>query len=74
MQPVSPRWYDGDLNFVSGPETRKSRNPAENPACTISMNPEGVDLVFECRATRVTDKATLQTLAALFRRVDGRQR
>ena len=34
---VGARWYDGDIYFLSGPGTRKSRNLAVNPACTIAM-------------------------------------
>ncbi len=52
---------------MSGPETQKSRNLAANPACTISTSLSGMDLVIEGEASRVTDRATLETLAALYR-------
>src|SRR2546423_1324396 len=52
---VGALWFDGDLYVVSGPGTRKSRNLAANPACTISAALRGIDLVFEGEATRVTD-------------------
>jgi hypothetical protein len=64
---VGAGWYDGDIYFTSGPETRKSRNLAANPACTIAMSLDGIDLVLEGEATRVTDRPTLEALAALFR-------
>src|SRR4051812_18457607 len=38
---VGALWFDGDLYMVSGPETRKSRHLAANPACTISVKLEG---------------------------------
>ena len=60
-------WLDGDLYFVSGPGTRKSRNLAANPACTISASLAGIDLVMEGEATRVTDPATLERVAAHYR-------
>ena len=60
-------WFDGDLYFVSGPGTRKSRNLAANPACTISASLPGIDVVIEGDATRVTDAATLERLAAHYR-------
>lgn len=60
-------WYNGDFWFVSGPETRKSRNLAANPACTLSVRLEGMDAVLEGAATRVSDPGTLETLAAQFR-------
>src|SRR5438094_356971 len=62
---VGALWFDGDLYVVSGPGTRKSRNLAANPACTISAALHGIDLVFEGEATRVTDGPTLERLAAL---------
>jgi len=64
---VGALWFDGDLYVVSGPGTRKSRNLAANPACTISAALRGIDLVFEGEATRVTDGPTLERLAALYR-------
>jgi hypothetical protein len=64
---VGALWYDGDVYFTSGPGTRKSRNLAANPACTISMSLEGIDLVLEGEATRVTDRPTLEAVAGLYR-------
>lgn len=62
-------WIDGDLYFPSGPRTRKSRNLAERPACTISTQQEGIDLVLEGEATRITDAETLEGVAARYRDV-----
>src|SRR5881275_93592 len=64
---VGALWFDGDLYVVSGPGTRKSRNLAANPACTIAATLRGIDLVFEGKATRVTDGPTLERLAAHYR-------
>ena len=50
-------WYDGDLYFTSGPGTRKSREIAANPACTVSMRLPGIDLVLEGEAARVGRRA-----------------
>jgi hypothetical protein len=61
-------WLDGDLYFTSGPETRKARNLATNPACTISVRLEGIDLVFEGAASRVRDEATVGQAAEVFRK------
>jgi hypothetical protein len=63
---VGAAWHDGDLYFTSGPGTRKSRNLAANPACTISVRLEGIDLVLEGTAARITDRPTLEQLAALY--------
>ena len=59
--------YNGGLYFTSGPNTRKSRNLAENPACTLSLRLPGIDLILEGEARRVTDSPTLAALAATFR-------
>ena len=70
-------YVDGDFYFTSGPRTRKSRNLAANPACTISVSLTGIDLVLEGTAERVTDQATLEEVASVARdggwpaRVDG---
>jgi pyridoxamine 5'-phosphate oxidase-like protein len=60
-------WYDGDLYFQCGPNTRKARNIAANPACTMSSSLPGMDLVFEGEARRVADTPTLAAIAALYR-------
>jgi hypothetical protein len=64
---IGAQWLDGDLYFTSGPDTRKARNLAANPACTISVSLKGIDLILEGQVTRVTDNATLEQLAALYR-------
>jgi hypothetical protein len=66
-----PVWNEGSIYFVSGPETLKSRNLAQNPACTISMSLKGMDLIFEGTASRVTDAALLERLAAVYRDEGG---
>ncbi|TDE21378.1 pyridoxamine 5'-phosphate oxidase family protein [Actinomadura sp. 6K520] len=74
---VGALWHEGDLYFTSGPGTRKSRDLAANPACTLSVRVPGADLVLEGEAVRVTDPAVLEPVAAGFRaggwpaRVDG---
>jgi hypothetical protein len=64
---VGAAWVDGDLHFVSGPRTQKSKDIAATPACTISVSLDGIDLVFEGEASRITDAATLQAVAAWYR-------
>jgi hypothetical protein len=60
-------WHEGDIYFTSGPGTRKSRNLALNPACTISAKLETIDMVFEGEAAKVTDELTLEVIAACCR-------
>src|SRR5689334_16022505 len=64
---VGALWHDGDLYLAIGPETRKTRNLAANPACTISVKLEGIDLALEGEARRVTDQATVKRVAQLYR-------
>jgi hypothetical protein len=64
---VGALWLDGDLYFTSSPEARKARNLAANPACTISVSLEGIDLVLDGDAVRVTDQPTLEAAATRYR-------
>ena len=64
---VGGLWHDGDLYFTSGPGTQKSRDLAANPASSVSVSLDGIDLVFEGAATRVTDRETLEKIASLYR-------
>ena len=64
---IGAAWADDTLWLVSGPRTRKSRNLAGNPACTVSCRLRGIDVVFEGRADRVTDAETLERIAAVYR-------
>lgn len=64
---VGAVWDDGDLFFTSGRDTRKSRNLAHNPACTISVKLPGMDLTIDGQATRETDPTVLEKVAAIYR-------
>ncbi|MEV8440606.1 pyridoxamine 5'-phosphate oxidase family protein [Actinosynnema sp. NPDC051121] len=64
---VGAVWVAEALYFTSGPGTRKSRNLAADPACSISVRLRGVDLVLEGEAHRVTDHDTLERVAAAYR-------
>ena len=63
---VGALWHEGELYFTSGSGTRKSRNLARNPAASISVSLEGIDLVFEGEARRVTDQTTLEAVAKRY--------
>ncbi|HLL49779.1 MAG TPA: pyridoxamine 5'-phosphate oxidase family protein [Thermomicrobiales bacterium] len=65
---VGVRWHDGDLYFLSGPGTRKSRNLAANRASTLAMRlEEGLDLVLEGEAAPVDDPALLDAVGSVIR-------
>jgi hypothetical protein len=63
---IGALWVDGKFYFTSGLSTRKSRNLATNPNCTMSVSLPGLDLVVEGRAARVTDQATIERLAERY--------
>jgi Pyridoxamine 5'-phosphate oxidase len=64
---VGAVWIDDQVWFTSGERTRKTRHLAANPACAMAVSVRGLDLVFEGRARRVTDAASLEKLAAAYR-------
>lgn len=64
---VGAIWVDDALYFVSGPGTRRARNLAANPACSVSVRLRGLDLTMEGEAHRITDAATLDRVAAVYR-------
>lgn len=65
--PIGAIWIDGDFYFTSGPGTRKSKNLASTPSCTISAGLNGIDVVLEGTAERVTEAATLENVAQQYR-------
>ena len=52
--------------FETGKVTRKGRNLARDPRCTLSVAAMEFDLVVEGEATLVTDPATVAGMAALW--------
>jgi hypothetical protein len=64
---VGAIWVDDVLYFTSGPGTRRARNLTANPACSVSVRLNGLDLTMEGEAQRVTDAATVARVAAVYR-------
>ena len=52
---VGAIWLDGTFWFQTGAETRKARNVARDPRCTIALSIRDADVVIEGEASRVTD-------------------
>jgi nitroimidazol reductase NimA-like FMN-containing flavoprotein (pyridoxamine 5'-phosphate oxidase superfamily) len=67
VTPLLSVWLDGALYFCTGPDERKARNLAHNPHCILTTGcnalDEGLDLVVEGEATRVSDDARLRRIA-----------
>jgi PPOX class probable F420-dependent enzyme len=60
---VGALWVDGTWWFETGGHTRKGRNVARDPRCTLSVATHEFDLVVEGDAHRVTDPATVAAMA-----------
>jgi general stress protein 26 len=79
VTPLVAVWLDHTLYFSTGAEEQKGVNLTTNAhvALTTGCNEwqEGIDLVVEGNAVRVTDEALLDQLAAMWRtKWDGRWR
>jgi general stress protein 26 len=71
VTPLLALWLDGALYFSTGANERKAKNIANNAHCILTtgssaLNQEGLDLVVEGDAVRVTDSATLQRVADAY--------
>jgi PPOX class probable F420-dependent enzyme len=60
---VGALWVDGAFWFETGDQTRKGRNIARDPRCTISVAMLEYDLVVEGTAAKVTDPPTVAAMA-----------
>ena len=60
---VGALWADGAFWFETGKGTRKGRNLARDPRCTLSVATHDFDLVVEGEAHEVTDPATVADMA-----------
>jgi PPOX class probable F420-dependent enzyme len=60
---VGALWADGTFWFETGERTRKARNLARDPRCTLGVSMREFDLVLEGDAHQVTDPATVSAMA-----------
>ncbi len=70
VTPLPAIWLDGALHFCAGAAEQKARNLESNPRCILTTGTNrlrsGLDVVVEGVAVRVTDRALLHRLAALW--------
>jgi hypothetical protein len=59
-------WVDGRFWFETGEASRKGRNLARDPRCTLSLATTEFDLVVDGEARLVDDPATVARLAAIW--------
>lgn len=64
--PVGILGVDGAFYFTAGAGTRRAKNLAENPNCTVSVATHAFDLVVEGTAATVTDEAKVKRIAAVY--------
>jgi hypothetical protein len=60
---VGALWLDGTFWFQTGSGTRKGRNVARDPRCSIALSILDADVVLEGEAARVRDPAALSRVA-----------
>jgi hypothetical protein len=56
-------WLDGTFWFQTGQQTRKGRNVARDPRCSMSLSILDADVVLEGTAEPVTDAADVARAA-----------
>jgi general stress protein 26 len=70
VTPLVAVWLDGALHFCSGPQEQKAVNLRTNPHVVVTTGcnswDDGLDVMVEGRARPVTDRATLDRLAAAW--------
>jgi general stress protein 26 len=70
VTPLLSIWLDGALHFCTGPSERKAKNLERNAHCVLTTGcnalGEGLDLVVEGDAVRVTDETRLQRIADAY--------
>src|SRR5690242_1683203 len=59
VTPVGALWLDGAFWFQTGAGTRKGRNVARDPRCSVAVSVPDADVVVEGDATRVTERDAL---------------
>jgi general stress protein 26 len=71
VTPLVAVWLDGALHFSTGPTEQKAVNLGTNPNVVLTTGcntwDQGLDVMVEGQARRVTDRPTLERLAAAWR-------
>lgn len=60
---VGALWMDGAFWFQTGAGTRKGRNVARDPRCTVAVSLLDADVVIEGEAAQVTEPAAVARIA-----------
>ena len=60
---VGGLWVDGAFWFQTADRTRKAKNIARDPRCTMTVATQEFDLTLEGAASKVTDPSTVAAMA-----------
>jgi hypothetical protein len=60
---VGALWLDGTFWFQTGASTRKGRNVARDPRCSVALSVRDADVVLEGKAVRATEPAAVAQVA-----------
>jgi nitroimidazol reductase NimA-like FMN-containing flavoprotein (pyridoxamine 5'-phosphate oxidase superfamily) len=70
VTPLISVWVDDAAYFCTGPDEQKAKNLAKNPNCILTTGcnllNEGLDVVIEGEAKRVSDDAALTRIADAY--------
>lgn len=70
VTPLLGVWLDGALYFCTSANERKAKNLAQNPRCILTTGcntlDDGIDVVVEGEATKVSDEAELRSVADTY--------
>jgi Pyridoxamine 5'-phosphate oxidase len=69
VTPLLGVWLDGALYFCTGPAERKAENLAQSPHCVLTTGRnelDGLDIVVEGEAAKVSDEAELRSVADTY--------
>src|SRR3954454_24733364 len=63
---VGAFWHRGSYWYQTGDHTRKAKNLARDPRCTMSVATAGFDVMVAGEARRVTDPNVVKEIAARY--------
>ena len=68
IMPIWGVWLDDAFFFSTGRKSRKGRNLAANPLCTVTNDDGKEAVIVEGSASEVKDEATLERVAAAYKK------
>src|SRR3954454_14543590 len=75
VTPLIGVWFEGAMHFTTGLEEQKARNLEHNASVALTTGTntwaQGLDVVVEGRADRVTDRGSLERLSSAIEAKSG---